>query len=498
MSDQACFPGTGEVKKEFERIDGELHAFMRKLEQLEAKSFLCEDMKEQLEDVRTLGDDSCQASKDEVAPVNLEQQTLQIDSGRGEVMDFVQADVVRLEHEKQEAASRTKWMLEITQYFEKENAELKSKISVLEAANASGSCSPHRLEEVERLNAELGARLSLSEERSQELEQDNANLMQRVQSLECNQVLSSISEEEADESMEERIQQILLQKHGIEKDLFEYKQLQAAMDNECGRLVLEKQEALAVAQEAQAALQSHLQASKERAQQAEDAFNTLNSVKESLLEKNRQLESELRSAHNRGNGAAISIDHDSLQERQLFLTPPPHGYQCASSNYGAPIPPLPTMDGSARIPTTHFNGSLTVPSVTTWPSNTPTKRGAELSLSYSPSPLQTSYVRPSTPNNYTIRQQGVAISFSPPSTGQTQHSIGSVQNGFLLETPKSELLETPPKTLRIRNASAGDANQSLKGTCTRRTLSYNYYSPSSSSRHIPFPGSPDLCKKQGR
>jgi hypothetical protein len=160
--------------------------------------------------------------------------------------------------------------------------------------------------ELEGGTADLAELLRLSEQRRQEVEQDNDNLRERVQALEANQGLAIIDEDDTADAMQRQVKRVEEQKMAVQAELFEYKQLQAAMDNDLARLSTEKQEAVAEAQEGQAMLK--------HAQYASDALKIEN---ESLLQKNQELEEALGIAHNRQNGASIDGD-PAMRENKQF------------------------------------------------------------------------------------------------------------------------------------------------------------------------------------
>jgi serine/threonine protein kinase len=211
--------------------------------------------------------------------------------------------------------------VERRQELEKGNADLMQCMSATEQRRQElehgyadlvkcMSASEQRRQELEHAYSDLMECMSSSEQSRQALQQDNADLQKRVQALEAAQGLCRPPETR-------QMEHVGVGKQTLLQSSAQYQQLQASLNNNSDRLVMDRQEALADAQKAQASLQSQLQDSKYETKQAEEDRNALKVEKELLLRKVRELEEELWLAGTGENGQAPDHASDGWQSQAL-------------------------------------------------------------------------------------------------------------------------------------------------------------------------------------
>jgi serine/threonine protein kinase len=212
----------------------------------------------------------------------------------------------RLECEMQADALQQKWMQEMTfmlEAIEKENADLRSTISLLEKNTAGNS----------DLERSLMARLARSEERKQELELSHADLMRQLSSVEernANLIIRMSSSEQRRQELEQENAELQKRVQALDSDRAPCRppETRSGHQHDTQRQQME---------EVQALLQSQLQASQYRIKQAEDAANALRAEKEAMSRSIRDLQEELWLAGKCENGQAPEIASDGMQSDAL-------------------------------------------------------------------------------------------------------------------------------------------------------------------------------------
>jgi myosin heavy subunit len=234
-------------------------------------------------------------------------------------------------------------MMEKTEQLEKENTDLKCRVSSLEADNANISSSERRRQELERTNADLLMRIQAFEaqanteqdantkmrEFATQLESENAELKCSVSTLEAHKASISSSERRRQE-LERTNADLMMRIQALEAQA-------------------------STGQDASDAMQRKATGFEQDAQEARKKAEQAHALQELLLLKNRELQEQVRISYLREAGRSYTSDQTMRDKKQLH----PESQGMSARDSGA----SPSVNLARAIRTSTSHVSLSSPEV---------------------------------------------------------------------------------------------------------------------------------------